>query len=190
MSVNRFANTFINHLVDDPELVNTGNMDASMFMLKRSLTRLDEFSSSLVVNLLTEDDLLTALEAIPTPSLDIASNVNYLVVVRRYLIRARELDMPYPKDQIIDLIHSKISVPTAPSSLIADYCTNLYWDVNANQASMVMGGLTGGLTGSIIGFPIGFFVGCVFLLTRPYVAKVMGILLLCKTLHMMCQRYL
>lgn len=186
--VNHFGVEFINNLVKEPLLTNEGTF-GSYYLFKRAITRLDKFSSSLSVNLTSNDDLLKVLDTIPTPDSDIASTINYLVVVRKYLIEARNLDLAYPEDDIINLIHSKISIQNQFDVLLGDYCSNLYYNYSANKVSTTLGGLTGGLTGSLVGFPIGFFAGGAYLFTQPYIILTLGLVLLFKALTTLVQNY-
>ena len=180
---NRFADNFICELVRDPELMSTSCTLSNLHsLIKSSITRLDEFSSSLKVNLDSNSVLIEALESIPAPVSDIPSTIGYLIVVRMYLIEARKLDLPYPRDEIIDHIRSVISISDKPEVLIRDYCSNLCCALDTNKAAAVAGGLTGGLTGVLMGFPIGFFAGGLYLVTRSWFAFTVGSMLIVKVI--------
>lgn len=168
--------TFINKLVADPELASVQPNDAT-FVYTHSIKRLDEFSESLNVNLTSDtDNLVNVLDAIPSPNHSIASTINYLIVVRKYLIEARRLNLPYPKDELENIIRGKISISNKIEVLCGDYCTNLYYNISSIRALSVGGGIVGGLTGTLIGFPIGFFLGCSYLVTRPIIMIVLGLM--------------
>lgn len=164
--VNQSLKTFVKNLVKNPSLDQTPGKPC---LFKRSLKRFDAYNSHFHVDLCDTDDLVEVIGKLPSPGSDLTLIVNYLIVVRQYLVKARDLKLPYHEDQLTNLILSKISYPGSFHVLVGDYLYNLYYNINSTSALSMAGGLSGAAFGCLVGFPIGFFSGGVYLMSRPYI---------------------